>query len=317
MRVFLLLIVSVLVGCSESSSNGMDAADATVESVDTGPVPETDASTDTVARGLKSLYMGHSYFRRQAEAMQEYAELAGIEGHDSTTIFYGGFKGSAAAIWNNESAPDSQAIVKGHLDGGDIEMLGMTIFVDEEAPEGDVRRIDSQIQGLKNWIEYARSKNPDTIFFVALPWLGRPLDYVGETGDPQTSGHEAYRARILESESGILPLIDELRATFEDSEIFLLAYGQGSVELRTLYNTGNLPDVDTLVSEDGLLGIHRDTHGHAEQLLTDLNTLVWLESIYNYNVLEFSKEYTYTTDIKQLAHDVANRQDPAYKRQFP
>ena len=54
-------------------------------------------------------------------------------------------------------------------------------------------------------IEYARSKNPDTIFFVALPWLGRPLDYVGETGDPQTSGHEAYRARILESESGILP----------------------------------------------------------------------------------------------------------------
>ena len=35
----------------------------------------------------------------------------------------------------------------------------MTIFVDEEAPEGDVRRIDSQIQGLKNWIEYARSKN--------------------------------------------------------------------------------------------------------------------------------------------------------------
>ena len=111
--------------------------------------------------------------------MQEYAELAGIEGHDSTTIFYGGFKGSAAAIWNNESAPDSQAIVKGHLDGGDIEMLGMTIFVDEEAPEGDVRRIDSQIQGLKNWVEYARSKNPDTSLWRCRgqgdPWtmLGR------------------------------------------------------------------------------------------------------------------------------------------------
>ena len=102
----------------------------------------------------------------------------------------------------------------------------MTIFVDEEAPEGDVRRIDSQIQGLKNWIEYARSKNPDTIFFVALPWLGRPLEYVGETGDSQTSGHEAYRARILEAETGIKSLIDELRNTFEDSEIFLLAYGQ-------------------------------------------------------------------------------------------
>jgi hypothetical protein len=89
------------------------------------------------------------------------------------------------------------------------------------------------------------------------------------------------------------------------------------VELRTLYNTGDLPDVDTLVSHDGLLGIHSDEHGHAEQLLTDLNTLVWLQSIYNYNVLELNKDYTYTTDIKQIAHDVANRQNPAYMRQFP
>lgn len=302
MRALFVVIISLLVGCSGSSSDHTGAPDASAK-------PST--------QGLKSLYMGRSYFRRQAEAMQEYAELAGIEGHDSTTIFYGGFKGSAAAIWNNESAPDSQATVKDHLDGGDVEMLGMTIFVDEEAPEGDVRHIDSQIQGLKNWIEYARSKNPDTIFFVALPWLGRPLEFVGETGDPQTSGHEAYRARILEAETGIKSLIDELRNTFEDSEIFLLAYGQGSVELRTLYNTGNLPDVDTLVSHNGLLGIHSDEHGHAEQLLTDLNTLIWLESIYDYNVLEFSNEYTYTTDIKQLAHHVANRQSPDYRRRFP
>ena len=48
-----------------------------------------DASTGTTAQGLKSLYMGHSYFRRQAEAMQEYADVAGIEGHESTSIFGG------------------------------------------------------------------------------------------------------------------------------------------------------------------------------------------------------------------------------------
>ena len=45
--------------------------------------------------------MGHSYFRRQAENMNEYAEAAGIEGHDSVTIFHGGYKGSAAAIWED------------------------------------------------------------------------------------------------------------------------------------------------------------------------------------------------------------------------
>ena len=118
------------------------------------------------------------------------------------------------------------------------------------------------------------------------------------------------------SERGVKALIDDLRSTFADSEIFMIAYGQGSLELRTLYNMGNLPDVDTLVSDGDLLGIHSDTHGHAEQMLTDLNTLVWLQSIYNYNVLEFAKEYPYTTDIKAIAHDVAQRQDPAYTRQF-
>ena len=298
-----LLITSLLyctVGCSGESIK------------DTTTIP----TTDTSVQGLNSLYMGHSYFRKQADAMEEYAEIAGISGHQTTSTFYGGANGSAAAIWENVSAFNSRELIQDDLDEGDIEMFGMTIFVDFEAPESDVTHVDNQIQGLKNWIEYATSKNPDTIFFVALPWLRGPLDYVGETGDPQTSGHEAYREATLESEAGITVLIDELRDTFVDSEIFLLAYGQGSVELRTLYNTGNLPDVDTLVSNNGLLGIHSDTHGHAEQLLTDLNSLVWLQSIYNYDVLDFEKDYTYTTDIKQIAHDVANRQDPAYTRQF-
>ena len=111
-------------------------------------------------------------------------------------------------------------------------------------------------------------------------------------------------------------LIDELRHTFVDAEIFMLPYGQSAVELRTLYNTGNLPDVDTLVSHRGRLGIHSDAHGHAEQLLTDLNTLIWLKSIYNYDVRQFEGTFGYTTDIKQLAYDVAMRQDTMYTRQF-
>jgi hypothetical protein len=306
----------MLVGCAADDESTPTTPEAGAAG-EGGAAGEADARpTDTNTQGLNSLYMGHSYFRKQAEAMQEYAEIAGIEGHETTSQFWGGMNGSAAAIWENVSATDSQATIKGFLDAGDIDMFGMTIFVDFDVPEDDIRHIDKQTQGLKNWIEYASAQNPDTIFFVALPWLGRPLDYVGDTGDAQTSGHELYRETILESETGITVLIDELRETFPDSEIFLLAYGQGSVELRTLYNTGNLPDVDTLVSDGDLLGIHSDTHGHAEQLLTDLNTLVWLKSIYNYDVLQFDKNYTYETDIKQIAHDVTSRRDPAYMRQF-
>ena len=272
---------------------------------------------DGALQGLNSLYMGNSYFRRQAEAMDEYAEIAEIPDHQSTSHFWGGLNGSAAAIWDNVSAPDSRATIQEELDAGDIEMFGMTIFVEMDAPEDDVTHIDNQIAGIENWIEYASARNPDTIFFVGLPWLGGPLTYVGDSGDPQTSGHEEYREAILNSEVAVQMMIDEVRGAFEDSEIFLLAYGQGSAELRTLYNSGNLPDVDTLVSTNQLLGIHSDEHGHAEQLLTDLNTLVWLESIYGYDVSDFEKEYDYETDIKQIAHDVASRQDPAYTRQFP
>lgn len=277
-------------------------------------VPENEAPIQAI-EGLNSLYMGHSYFRKQAEAMQEYAEIAGIEGHQTTSFFHGGYKGSAAAIWE-DVVPGSKANVEAELDAGDIQMFGMTLFVDADAVEGDLTHPDSQVQGMKNWIEYARERNPDTIFFIALPWLGGPLTYVGETGDPHTSGYLEYEAAILDSEEALEGMVDELRETFTDSEIFLNAYGQGSLELRTRYNQGNLPDVDTLVSDGDQLGIHSDTHGHAEQLLTDLNTLIWMESLYGYNVLEFEKEYSYETDIKAIAHEVAGRQNPAYNREL-
>ena len=276
--------------------------------------PETETPPDnSEIEGLNSLYMGHSYFRRQAEAMNEYAEIAGVEGHSSHTLFRGGYNGSAYAIWADSEA---HAEIEDRLNAGDIEMFGMTVFIDPEAPTSDGSHPNNQIQGLKNWIDYARTQNAETEFFVALPWLGRPLNFFDESGDPHTSGYIEYGEAILYSEVILKQIVDELRREFTDSEIFLLAYGQGSLELRTLYNLGNLPDVDTLVSDDNLLGIHADTHGHAEQMLTDLNTLVWLESIYDVNVLNFDKDYTYETDIKAIAHEVAERQEAAYTRQF-
>ena len=273
----------------------------------------TGCAAEVDVLGLNSLYMGHSYFRRQAEAMDDVVLAAGITGHTSETFFRGGYNGSAFAIWED---PESRDEIASHLDTGEVEMFGMTLFADGEADPSEGSHPDNQVQGLENWMAYALEQNPETRFFVGLPWLGGPLEYVGETGDPQTSGYEEYGEAILNSEVAVQGMITELRGAFPDAEIFLLAYGQGSLELRTLYNQGNLPDVDTLVSGDGVLGIHSDTHGHAEQMLTDLNTLVWLASIYGVEVWDLDKDYTYETDIKALAQDVSDRQDPAYTRQF-
>ena len=246
----------MVAGCGNGSSSE-ESSDAAIEAVSgeeegTGEAGDSAEVGEPAIEGLKSVYMGHSYFRKQAENMVEYAEIAGIEGHQSTTLFNGGYKGSAAAIWE-DVVPGSKKNIQDQLDEGDVQMFGMTVFMDPEAPEGDVTHMDSQMQGLKNWIEYGLSRNTETIFFVALPWLGGPLTYVGDTGDPQTSGYEEYEEAILGSEEGMREAIDELRESFPEAEIFLLAYGQGSLELRTLYNLGNLPDVDTLVSGEGLL----------------------------------------------------------------
>ncbi len=68
-----------------------------------------DGSPSDHIEGLNSLYMGHSYFRRQAEAMADFAEVARVEGHTSTSFFRGGYNGSAFAIWDDA---DSQATIQ-------------------------------------------------------------------------------------------------------------------------------------------------------------------------------------------------------------
>ena len=105
----------------------------------------------------------------------------------------------------------------------------MTIFIEADVSDSEGSHPDNQIQGLKNWISYAAENNPETTFFVGLPWLGRPLEYVGETEDPQTSGYEEYETAILESEAAVQ---DVTSSAVRSTRIFLLAYGQGSLERR-------------------------------------------------------------------------------------
>ena len=67
-------------------------------------------SSDVDVEGSNSLYMGHSYFRRQAEAMDTFAAAAGVEGHTSETFFRGGYNGSAFAIWDDPVANKTSRI---------------------------------------------------------------------------------------------------------------------------------------------------------------------------------------------------------------
>ena len=88
-----LLFLLPLFGCTENLPNESRPID-----LESGPTSESVQANESIQsngsiQGLKSLYMGHSYFRRQADAMEEYAEVAGIIGHESTTFFRGGYNG--------------------------------------------------------------------------------------------------------------------------------------------------------------------------------------------------------------------------------
>ena len=96
--------------------------------------------------GMNSLLIGHSFFKPYAELMPDYSGAAGIAGHTQTIVYSGGATGTPEALWNNTSKKNT---ITAALDGGDIELFGMTYHPDYPTTTGYV-----------NWINYALDKNP-------------------------------------------------------------------------------------------------------------------------------------------------------------
>ena len=57
------------------------------------------------------------------------------------------------------------------LDGGNIDMLGMTGYYNEDDPTS----------GFSEWIEYALQKNPNVKIFISIP----PIDFPGRLANKQ------------------------------------------------------------------------------------------------------------------------------------
>ena len=111
-------------------------------------LPSHNASAVVPNPGFNSLVIGHSFFKPFADGMTDYITAAGIAGHTQTVVFSGGATGAPLALWENATkGPQIRAI----LDGGDVELFGMTYHPDYPTSEG-----------YENWIDYALAKNPTT-----------------------------------------------------------------------------------------------------------------------------------------------------------
>jgi hypothetical protein len=250
--------------------------------------PLTAIFRPTEITGYRTLLIGHSFFNPYALALPSHATRAGFTDHNQSRFFSGGASGAPQALWENAN---KRAQIQAVLDSGDIELFGMTYH--PEYPS---------IEGYQNWVNYALEKNPDTRFFIAMPWIPTPASF--DTLAYENLWHQVHPA-IMHS------FIDTLRSEHPGVDFYCIPYGQSAVELRNLFSAGNLPEVTTLVSNSAN-AIYRDTLGHPDDILIALGELVWLRAIYGVDLSTYNFDTGYSTDLKAIAQAIVDEHDPNY-----
>ncbi|CAA0118108.1 Uncharacterised protein [Halioglobus japonicus] len=244
-----------------------------------------------VNTGFKMVSFGHSFFNPMAMNLEGHAHAAGFTDHETIHFSAGGSNGAPMAFWNNNTVrPQIQA----ELDSGDIDLVGMTYYPSYPT-----------IDGYRNWVEYALSKNPDTRFFIALPWNIYPADV---TAAEYESDYDTFHPQISHA------FIDTLREEFPGVDFYCIPYGQSAVELRNLYADGTLTsngDVATLQGSANS-ALFTDNLGHAGDILIELSSLLWLEAIYGVDLSNYNYNTGYTTDLKAIASDIIATHELAY-----
>jgi hypothetical protein len=238
--------------------------------------------------GFESLFIGHSFFKPFAKGLPDHAAQAGIMNHSQSIVFSGGSSGAPEALWNNASKRDD---IQGILNGGDIELFGMTYHTNYPS-----------LTGYKNWIDYALAQNPDTRFAIGLPWTPYPSQVSAATY--ARDWHEFHTDTIHAG-------ITQLRSLYPGTDIFCVPYGQSAAELRHLFADGTLDDVDVLQGEADN-AIYTDDLGHAGDILVDLGRLVWLNAFYDVDLTTYAHNPGYNADLKAIAQDIMDGHDPVF-----
>ena len=263
------------VGCSDREI---------ISSTDAG-APPTD--------GLNTLYIGHSFGRIFAQRLPAFAEKVGVENHTQRIVFSGGASGAPLALWQDDTdRTDAQAI----LDGGDVDLLVMIC-----CSQGWIETAEDP--GIINWMDYALERNPDTRFALAMPWIDFPERY-----DDAASYVALWEMGYAQWQQ----TAQALRSAYPGVEIFTIPHGRAAGELMTLFEAGELPDVNALRGGTNR-AIFVDEKGHAGQILKDMGGAIWLGAIYGADVSDYAFERSYVTDIAGMAQTIVSEDE--YTRQ--
>ena len=221
-------------------------------------------------KGYNGLYMGHSFFLPCVRELSMIIPETVVVGHKQYRVGVGGAGGSPGKLWTNKKNRDAG---QQHLDTKNIDLLVMTYHSLE----------NSSAEHYSKWFDYAIAQNPKTTFMVAISWAGHLFKADKERLDYLKTGGQ----RLHDT------LIVKLREKYPENKILFCPYGLGTYELIDQFNEGQLPGVKYLLNMDRKTRgeskakkeqLLNDELGHPGELVAKIGALLWLQTLYDYNL---------------------------------
>lgn len=238
------------------------------------------------ANDYNVLYIGHSFGRKFAELLDEYAHTAGETSHAQYIEFSGGESGSPGLLWEDDK---HQANIKAFLDTGEIDVLVMICC----SPEF-IQTLDTD-QAVWNFTDYAVDKNPNVRIGLAMPWKDFPGEYdnASEYATNSTLDLMPYWENLSQ----------ELSADYPGTEVFTFHHGALAYEMREMFESGDLEGDTERLQGPRATSLFTDEKGHAGDILIDTGTLIWLHAVHGINPMTMPEFTQWDVDIRQIAKD--------------
>jgi hypothetical protein len=251
--------------------------------------------------GYNMLLIGNSFFKPYAEKLNTMAIDAGFEDHTANVVFRGGENGRPINFWNDSASVEHNEI-KMALDQGNIDYFGMTAG---KLPE-------TATDGFREWIGYALQNNPKITIFLSIPPPDFPADWQQLAEDMGFNNiQEAYSNFVSENVHNTL--VDQLRAEFPSISIFTIPTGWTAINLAQL-NMDNLLLDNINISGPVETSIFTDEKGHQGEIVQQTGGLVWLNSIYNINLINYDYDTEFNTNLTEIAQQIMDSHDSNYKQ---
>ena len=272
-------------------ANGVELANAFFEQVLSGTTVDTGtggSSLTPLETGGNGLFAGMSFFVPVATAFNIAVETGGFPDHGFDFFFQGGANGAPQSLWDNESW---RAEIDGKLATGNVDLFGLSIPNGTEQNPGEA-------YGL--WFNQALSYNPETTFFIGVPYLSG-----GYRKTP-----EAFEQEMIDLAENFFPVAEALRENYQDNDIYFIHYGLVLSEMMEDFEAGELEDIIGLVDPTNTSGggegyIYEDNmSGHAGPMAEHIAGLIWAHYLYDADIENLVDPQYEADDVLRIANDV-------------